>query len=256
MPGTAGTPPSPGPSRRGTGLMPAFLRICQTMAGATVMPSPASSPWIRRYPQDPFSRASRSVTDRTLRCVAGAPGAASSRPARLPAADDVPLPAQDRAGSDDQPHRRRALRRHRPRKERQPRPVRPRQTQASARPLAPGHSELMAQHENLGVLPPPLPPRQAQQRYATGDNQEDQPQPHKPKIIPRPGRRRGASRQRSAEHPAWWHRFSAPTGSARRTVNGSRKVTSCRQVKVDHLRVHGSSAVAAGTRPRSLSLRR
>jgi hypothetical protein len=41
--------------------------------GATVMPSPASSPWIRRYPQDSFSRASRSTTDRTLRCVAGRP---------------------------------------------------------------------------------------------------------------------------------------------------------------------------------------
>ena len=28
--------------------MPAFLRICQTVNGATVMPSPASSPWILR----------------------------------------------------------------------------------------------------------------------------------------------------------------------------------------------------------------
>jgi carbamoyltransferase len=34
----------PGPSRRGAGLMPASLRICQTVDGATVMPSPASSP--------------------------------------------------------------------------------------------------------------------------------------------------------------------------------------------------------------------
>jgi hypothetical protein len=38
----------PGPSLRGAGLMPASLRICQTVDGATVMPSPASSPWIRR----------------------------------------------------------------------------------------------------------------------------------------------------------------------------------------------------------------
>jgi hypothetical protein len=38
----------PGPSRRGAGLIPAFLRISQTVDGATVMPSPASSPWIRR----------------------------------------------------------------------------------------------------------------------------------------------------------------------------------------------------------------
>jgi hypothetical protein len=34
----------PGPSRRGAGSMPAFLRIRQTVDGATVMPSPASSP--------------------------------------------------------------------------------------------------------------------------------------------------------------------------------------------------------------------
>jgi hypothetical protein len=57
----------PGPSRRGAGLIPALLRICQTVDGATVMPSPASSPWMRRYPHDSFSRASRSTTDRTLR---------------------------------------------------------------------------------------------------------------------------------------------------------------------------------------------
>jgi hypothetical protein len=59
----------------------------------------------------------------------------------------------------------------------------------SARPLALSHSELMMQHKNLGVLPPPLPLRQAQQRPGTGDNQEDQLHAHKPKIIPRPGRR-------------------------------------------------------------------
>ena len=59
----------------------------------------------------------------------------------------------------------------------------------SARPRALSHSELMTQHKDLGVLPPPLPPRQAQQRHGTGDNQEDQLYAHKPKIIPRPGRR-------------------------------------------------------------------
>ena len=35
----------------------------------------------------------------------------------------------------------------------------------SARLLALSHSELMAQHEDLGVLPSPLPPRQPQQRH-------------------------------------------------------------------------------------------
>jgi hypothetical protein len=68
-------------------------------------------------------------------------------------------------------------------------------------PLALSHSELMAQHQDLGVLPPPLPPRQAQQRYGTGDNQEDQLYAHKPKIIPRPGGRR-ATQPRSAVHVA------------------------------------------------------
>jgi hypothetical protein len=70
----------------------------------------------------------------------------------------------------------------------QPRPVRPRQTRMSTRPLALGHRELMAQHQDLGVLPPRLPARQAQQRHGPGNNQEDQLQAHKPKIIARPAR--------------------------------------------------------------------
>jgi len=77
----------------------------------------------------------------------------------------------------------RGLRWHRPRKQRQPRPVRPHQPRMSTRPPAPGHSELMAQHKDPGV-PQPLPPRQPQQRYRTGRNQEDQLQARKPNIIP------------------------------------------------------------------------
>jgi hypothetical protein len=69
----------------------------------------------------------------------------------------------------------------------------------SARPLALSHGKLMAQHEDVSVLPPPLPPRQAQQRHGTGDDKEDQLQARKPQIIPRPGSRRA---ERSAEHPA------------------------------------------------------
>jgi hypothetical protein len=38
----------PGPSRRGAGPVPAPLGICRTVDGATLTPSPASSPWIRR----------------------------------------------------------------------------------------------------------------------------------------------------------------------------------------------------------------
>jgi hypothetical protein len=49
------------------------LRICQTVDGATMTPSPASSPWIRRYPHDSFSRAILSTTDRTVRRTGGRP---------------------------------------------------------------------------------------------------------------------------------------------------------------------------------------
>ena len=199
------------------------------------MPSPASSPWIRRSPQRSVlpGQPQHHRPHLAMRCRA--PGAAPARQPRPPAADDVALPAQDRAGSDDQPHRRQPLRRYRPRKQRQPRPVRPRQPRMSARPLTLSHRELMAQHKDLGVLPPRLPPRQAQQRHGTGDNQEDQLQACKPaslqackpKIIPRPGRPRPAwhvpdarpSSQRSAEHPARWHRFSAPTGPSTVPLN-------------------------------------
>src|SRR5215471_14766079 len=40
------------------------------------------------------------------------------------------------------------------------------------------------------------------------------------------------------------------------SVNGNRNLISCRQLKIDHLRVHLSSVAAVGTRPRSRSLSR
>jgi len=55
-----------------------------------------------------------------------------------------------------------------------------------ARLLALGDRELMAKDQYLGVLPLRLAPRQAQQAHDPGDNQEDQLQAHKPKIIARP----------------------------------------------------------------------
>ena len=221
MPGIAGTPAQPGPSRRGAGSIPALLRICHTVDGATVMPSPASSPWIRRYPHDSFSRASRSTTDRTLRRTGGRP----DRPRRDRRAQRRRTMSRCQrkigAGSDDQPHRGEALDRQRPGEQRQPRPVRPRQPRMSPRPLAQGDRELMAQHQDLGVLPPRLPARQAQQRHGTGDDQEDQLQAHKPKIIARsgdgpdlPARHRTRDRADGdlQKHLPRWHRFSAPTG--------------------------------------------
>ena len=45
------------PDRRGAGSIPASLRICHTVDGATAYPRPDSSPWMRRYPQPGLSRA-------------------------------------------------------------------------------------------------------------------------------------------------------------------------------------------------------
>ena len=131
-----------------------------------------------------------------MRCRA--PGPALARPARPPAADDVPVPPQDGARGDDQPHRGETIDRQRPGQQGKQRPVRPRQPGTNPRPLAPGDSELVAQHEDLGVLPPRLPARQAQQRHGTGNDQEDQLQAHKPKIIPPPVGPRPARRMPNA----------------------------------------------------------
>jgi hypothetical protein len=51
----------------------------------------------------------------------------------------------------------------------------------------------MAQHQDLGILPPRLTARQTQHRHGPGNNQEDQPQAHKPTIIARPARPRPGS---------------------------------------------------------------
>ena len=58
---------------------------------------------------------------------------------------------------------------------------------------------------------------------------------------------------RGAEHATPPARTAVTSPNA---VNGKRKLTSWRQLKIDQLRVHGSSVVAAGTRPRSRSLSR
>jgi hypothetical protein len=108
------------------------------------------------------------------------------------------VPPQDGAGSDDEPQSGEAPGRQRPGQQRQPCPIRPRQPRVSPWPLAQGDSELMAQDQDLGVLPPRLPPGQAQQRHGAGDDEEDQFQAHKPKIIARTARCRPAHRPPSA----------------------------------------------------------
>ena len=60
-------------SAAGPGSMPLALRISQTVDAATLTPRPASSPWILRYPQPGFSRASRRTRAWMFRRVAGRP---------------------------------------------------------------------------------------------------------------------------------------------------------------------------------------
>jgi len=59
--------------RRRAGSRPVALRISCTVEAGTFTPSPASSPWILRYPQSGFLRASRRTSIRMLRRVAGRP---------------------------------------------------------------------------------------------------------------------------------------------------------------------------------------
>src|SRR5258707_674994 len=62
-----------GPVRRGAGSMPLALRISHTVDAATLTPSPASSPWILRYPQPWFWRASRRTRALIFLRIAGRP---------------------------------------------------------------------------------------------------------------------------------------------------------------------------------------
>ena len=62
-----------GAVRRGAGSIPALFRISHTVDAAIFTPRPASSPWILRYPQPGFSRASRRTRALMFRRVAGLP---------------------------------------------------------------------------------------------------------------------------------------------------------------------------------------
>lgn len=54
-------------ARSGAGLIPASWRISQTVEAATLISRTSSSPWMRRYPQPGFSRASRTTRSRIER---------------------------------------------------------------------------------------------------------------------------------------------------------------------------------------------
>jgi hypothetical protein len=55
------------------GAMPWSFRTSQTVEAATLMPSAASSPWMRRWPHPVLSRAGRSTRARMDRTVRGRP---------------------------------------------------------------------------------------------------------------------------------------------------------------------------------------
>ena len=136
--------------------------------------------------------------------------AAAARQRRPAAADDVAMPPQDRGGSDDQPHRGQPAGWQHPGEQSQPRPVRPRQPRMNARPLAQGDSELMAQHQDLGVLPHAS--RRDKPSTDTGDNEEDQIQAHKPKIIARPPACKSATNRHARALTLWSPRRIRPGG--------------------------------------------
>ncbi len=157
--------------------MPLVLRISQTVDAATLTPSPASSPWILRYPHPGFSRASRRT-----RAVMFPAGHRPASPAPLgsggPAApDDVAVPAQDRVRGDQQPHPLAPRSRYHAEQGREQGPVRPVHGRAARiPPLQDG--ELVAQDQDLGGLPRLLTPGQPQPRGHPRDEKEGEPQAH------------------------------------------------------------------------------
>jgi hypothetical protein len=78
--------------------MPLVLRISQMVDAAIFTPSPASSPWILRYP--PFGVLPRQPEGQGLDVPAGrrSAGLAAHGPRRPAAADDGAVPAQDGGG--------------------------------------------------------------------------------------------------------------------------------------------------------------
>ena len=139
-----------GPERRGPGSMPAAWRISQTVDGATVTPSFASSPWIRRCPHNGFSLASRSTRRLT-------PVLAGGRPAVRPPAGVVLLrsepavPDQERCRADGEDFGPMPAR-HEPCQRGEPHPA-GRHVSHSAS-LSAQHRVLVPEHQQLSILRP------------------------------------------------------------------------------------------------------
>ncbi len=146
-------------------------------------------------------------------------GAVAAGPACPAATEDVTVPPQDGAGSDDEPQVGEAPDWQRPGQQRQPRPIRPRQPRMSPWLLALGDSQLMVQDQDLGVLPPHLrwdklssdTARVTMRKISSGPQAEG----HRTRSRVQTGPPATWRRPRPRRFPricAGWQRFSAPAG--------------------------------------------
>jgi hypothetical protein len=79
----------------------------------------------------------------------------------------------------------------------------------------------MAQHQDLGVLPPRFPPRQVQRRHGPGYDQEHQLQAHKAKIIARQPGSDLSARHRSRDRAGRVPQSICPGGAGFRHPQGT-----------------------------------
>lgn len=86
--------------RCGAGSTPLDLRICHTVEDAIRWPRPASSPWMRRYPQVGFSDARRRTSFRSSIEVGGRPGPRVGWVGPV-AGDSATVPSEQGVGGDE-----------------------------------------------------------------------------------------------------------------------------------------------------------
>jgi hypothetical protein len=72
-----------GEALRDEGPSPAAARIRRIVPSPIRCPRPTSSPWMRRWPQQELSRASRTTRSRTSAVIGGRPGLAGKVQCRL-----------------------------------------------------------------------------------------------------------------------------------------------------------------------------
>ena len=189
--------------RCGAGGIRSRFRIRRTVEAPTRYPRPSSSPWIRLYPQPGFSRAICSISTTSLASRGGRPPNKRIGPAP---ADQPPMPAQQRVRRDQPAHPQRPG--EKPDQGGEDRAVCPVQLRPGV--LPPQHGDLVAQHQQLGVL---RRRRACQLRHPARQADEHQvkhPYRHKPAMLPAHDQQRRRTR-RSAFYAPFWN----PTGTSR-----------------------------------------